>query len=50
MPFVPASTVAFWASTTSFTGGTPPPGYVEAAERIVSGKAAEYLGWLEARS
>jgi glutamyl-tRNA reductase len=33
-----------------FTGGTPPPGYVEAAERIVSGKAAEYLGWLEARS
>lgn len=33
-----------------FTGGTPPPGYVEAAERIVSGKAGEYLGWLEARS
>ncbi|HEY8759655.1 MAG TPA: NAD(P)-binding domain-containing protein [Candidatus Dormibacteraeota bacterium] len=33
-----------------FTGGTPPPAYVDAAERIVSGKAAEYLGWLEARS
>jgi glutamyl-tRNA reductase len=33
-----------------FTAGTPPPGYVEATERIVSGKAGEYLGWLEARS
>jgi glutamyl-tRNA reductase len=33
-----------------FAGGTPPAGYVEAAERIVAGKAAEYLGWLETRS
>jgi glutamyl-tRNA reductase len=33
-----------------FTTGTPPPGFVEATERIVSGKAGEYLGWLEARS
>jgi glutamyl-tRNA reductase len=33
-----------------FSGGIPPPGYVEAAELIVSGKAGEYLGWLEARS
>jgi glutamyl-tRNA reductase len=33
-----------------FSGGTPPPGYVEAAERIVLSKAGEYLGWLEARS
>ena len=33
-----------------FTTGTPPPGYVEATERIVSGKAGEYIGWLEARS
>jgi glutamyl-tRNA reductase len=33
-----------------FIGGTPPPGYVEAAERIVAGKSGEYLGWLEARS
>jgi glutamyl-tRNA reductase len=33
-----------------FSGGTPPPGYVEAAERIVLGKAGEYLAWLAARS
>jgi glutamyl-tRNA reductase len=33
-----------------FTEGTPPRGYVEATERIVSAKALEYLGWLEARS
>jgi glutamyl-tRNA reductase len=33
-----------------FSGGAPPPGYVEAAERIISGKAGEYLDWLEARS
>jgi glutamyl-tRNA reductase len=33
-----------------FAGGTPPAGYVEAAERIVAGKAGEYLGWLETRS
>lgn len=33
-----------------FTAGTPPPGYVEATEKIVFGKAGEYLGWLEARS
>ncbi len=33
-----------------FAGGAPPSGYVEAAERIVAGKAAEYLDWLEARS
>jgi glutamyl-tRNA reductase len=33
-----------------FSGGTPPPGYVDAAERIVSVKAGEYLAWLEARS
>lgn len=33
-----------------FTAGPPPPGYVEATERIVSGKAGEYLSWLEARS
>jgi glutamyl-tRNA reductase len=33
-----------------FSGGTPPPGYVDAAEQIILGKAGEYLGWLEARS
>jgi glutamyl-tRNA reductase len=33
-----------------YSSGTPPPGYVEAAERIVLGKAGEYLGWLEAGS
>jgi len=33
-----------------FAGGSPPEGYVEAAERIVAVKAAEYLGWLETRS
>ena len=33
-----------------FTAGTPPPGYVDATERIVSVKAVEFLGWLEARS
>jgi glutamyl-tRNA reductase len=29
--------------------GSPPPGYVEAAERTVAAKLAEYLGWLEQR-
>lgn len=33
-----------------FTGELPPPGYVEAADRIVSAKAREYLGWLDGRS
>ena len=33
-----------------FTAGTPPPGYVDATEQIVSAKAVEFLGWLEARS
>jgi hypothetical protein len=33
-----------------FIGGTAPPGYIKTADQIVSGKAAEYLGWLEARS
>jgi glutamyl-tRNA reductase len=29
--------------------GEPPAGYVDAAERIVAAKLAEYLSWLEAR-
>lgn len=33
-----------------FTGGSPPPGYVETAEGIVSSKSAEYFKWLETRS